>query len=68
MVASDLIAHKCSFINLDCFIGPQVELGRHVLLVPRVAIVGGRRLDVAGRPMIFAGRPTLPRTVVEDDA
>ena len=68
-VASDLIAHEYSFMNRDCYIGPQVELGRYVLLAPRVAIVGGdHRIDVPGRPMIFAGRPTLSRTVIEDDA
>ena len=68
-VAPDLVAHEYSFVNRGCQIGPRVELGRYVMLAPRVAIVGGdHRIDVPGRPMIFAGRPPLRPTVIEDDA
>jgi acetyltransferase-like isoleucine patch superfamily enzyme len=49
-------------------IGPKVTLGRYVLLGPEVAFVGGdHRTDVVGVPMVFAGRPTLEPTRVEDD-
>lgn len=35
---------------------------------PEVSIVGAdHRFDMAGVPMIFAGRPRLPSTVIEED-
>ena len=69
IVSKDLIAHEYSFINYDCNIGPKVELGPYVMFGPRVAVVGGdHRLDIPGVPIIFSGRPGLPRTVVEADA
>jgi acetyltransferase-like isoleucine patch superfamily enzyme len=67
-VSGDLVAHEYSFINQGCYVGPRVELGRYVMLGPRVAIVGGdHRFDRPGVPMVFAGRPPLDRTVLEAD-
>lgn len=69
MVSTDLIAHEHSFVNVQCLIGPGVELGRYAMLAPHVAIVGGdHRYDQVGVPIIFAGRPELPRTCIEADA
>jgi acetyltransferase-like isoleucine patch superfamily enzyme len=68
-VSRDLEAHEYSFINMDCVIGPKVELGRYVMLAPRVSIVGGDHIYTkAGVPIIFSGRPELPRTIIEADA
>lgn len=67
-VASDLIAGPFSYLGSDCYIGPGVTLGAYVMLGPRVAIVGAdHRFDVPGVPMIFAGRPALKVTSIEDD-
>jgi acetyltransferase-like isoleucine patch superfamily enzyme len=65
----DLVAKEYSFINVGCQVGTGVELGRYVMLAPHVGIVGSdHRYDVAGTPIIFAGRPEPKRTVIEDDA
>ncbi len=67
-VSSDLVAHEYSFINIDCVIGPKVELGRYCMLAPRVSIIGGDHVfSKPGIPIIFSGRPELPRTIIEDD-
>ena len=69
VVARDLVAHEYAFINAGCHIGPAVELGPYVMFGPRVAVVGGDHVfDRPGTPIIFAGRPALPRTVIEADA
>lgn len=68
-VPSDLVAKEYSFVNVGCVIGAGVELGRYVMLAPNVGIVGAdHRVDVPGMPIIFAGRPALKRTVIQDDA
>jgi acetyltransferase-like isoleucine patch superfamily enzyme len=68
-VCRDLIAHEYAFINRECFIGPNVELGRYVMLGPRVTITGADHVfNVPGVPIIFAGRPGHKKTVLEDDS
>ena len=68
-VAPDLVAKEYSFIGYGCHIGPAVELGPYVMFGPRVAVVGGDHVfDRPGTPIIFSGRPALPRTVIEADA
>lgn len=68
-VPSDLVAKEYSFVNVGCVLGAGVELGRYVMLAPNVGIVGAdHRVDVPGTPIIFAGRPALKKTVIEDDA
>jgi acetyltransferase-like isoleucine patch superfamily enzyme len=68
-VPPDLVAKEYSFVNVGCVLGAGVELGRYVMLAPNVGIVGAdHRTDVPGMPVIFAGRPQLKRTVIEDDA
>jgi len=62
------VAHEYAFVNYGCTVGVNVELGRYVMLAPRVAIVGGdHRTDEPGVPMIFSGREIVPRTTIEDD-
>lgn len=68
-ISADLIAHEYSFVNIDCLVGPRVTLGRYAMLAPEVVIVGGdHRTDVVGSPIIFSGRPELPRTTIGADA
>ncbi len=65
----DLVAHEYVFVNWECFIGAKVELERYVMLGPRVVIAGNDHVfDQPGTPTIFAGRPDLPKTVIEADA
>lgn len=67
-VSGDLVAKEYAFINTGCWVCPRVTMGRYVMLGPGVTIIGAdHRLDVPGRPMIFAGRPEMPQTVLEDD-
>lgn len=67
-VSTDFLAHEYSFISEGCIIGPKVELGAYSMFGPRVIVVGGdHRFDRVGVPMIFAGRPELRPTVIEDD-
>lgn len=69
LVTSDLVAHEYSFLNIGCILGPKVELGRYVMLGPRVALVGDDHVtSKPGVPIIFSGRPTLKQTVIGDDA
>lgn len=68
-VSSDLTAHEYSFVNIGCILGPNVELGRYVMLAPHVAIVGGDHVyDIPGKPIIFSGRPHMKRTYIGEDA
>jgi len=64
----DLIAKEHSFINIDCIIGPHVEIGRYSMLGPRVCIVGSDHIyNRPGTPMLFSGRPSIPKTQIGDD-
>jgi len=68
-VSADLVAHEYSFVNIDCIVGPRVTLGRYAMLAPEVVIIGGdHRIDLPGTPIVFSGRPDLPRTSVGADA
>ncbi len=43
-------------------------MGNYVMLGPQVLIVGkDHNYDVVGTPMIFAGRPEHPKTMIGDD-
>jgi len=68
-VNPDLAAEEFSYIGPGCILGPQVQLGRYTMLGPRVSVVGGDHVfDQPGIPIIFAGRPILPQTIIEADA
>lgn len=67
-LSPDLYAGAYSFIGENCRIYPKVSIGAYTMLAPEVSIVGAdHRFDLAGVPMIFAGRPGLPNTVIEED-
>src|SRR5687767_5100832 len=68
-VSHDLVAHEYSYVGPGCFVGAGVTLHAYAMLGPRVCIVGGDHIySKAGTPIIFSGRPKLPRTVIEGDA
>lgn len=67
-VSRDLVAHEYAFLAQQCHVGAYVELGRYVMLGPRVMIIGGdHEIDRPGVPMIFAGRASQRRTILEAD-
>lgn len=67
-ISPDLRAGPHSFIADGCRIYPRVSIGAYTMLGPKVSVVGAdHRFDMPGVPMVFAGRPNLPQTVIEDD-
>ena len=67
-ISRDLKAGAHCFINRDCWLCPGVTLGRYVMLAPEVAILGGDHVtDRVGTPMIFSGRPEMPKDLIGDD-
>ncbi len=64
----DLMLGAHSFIGSECVIQSKVRIGRYTMLAQRASIIGAdHRTDVPGVPMIFAGRPDVPETIVGDD-
>lgn len=65
---ADLILGDYAFIGKECVIQSRVRIGRYTMLAQRASVVGAdHRTDVAGTPIIFAGRPEVPDTVIGDD-
>ena len=68
-IAPGFCAGEYSFVSRGAIFGPRVTLGRYVMFGPRVMIVGDDHVfDRPGVPTIFAGRPELRTTAIEDDA
>lgn len=68
-VSRDLRADEYAFVGPECWIGPQVSIGRYSMLAPRVAVVGDDHvIDVVGVPMQFTGRPPQQSTTIGADA
>ena len=67
-ISCDIQAGAYGSIGYGANICPNVVLGNYVLIAPEVYILGGdHRYDIPGLPIIFSGRPTLPKTLVGDD-
>jgi acetyltransferase-like isoleucine patch superfamily enzyme len=67
-ISKDIQAGAYSSIAPNAWIGPKVSLGKYVLIAPNVTITGDdHRIDLAGTPVIFSGRPSVRSTVIEDD-
>ena len=67
-ISPDFITHEYVFVGPYCIIAPRVTLGAYTMLGPRVSFVGDdHRIDAAGVPMIFSGRPHLRPTTVGRD-
>jgi acetyltransferase-like isoleucine patch superfamily enzyme len=46
----------------------KVRIGRYTMFAQGASVVGAdHRMDVVGVPMIFAGRPEIPETIIGDD-
>jgi acetyltransferase-like isoleucine patch superfamily enzyme len=68
-ISPDVKVAEFVYIGNGCVIGKNVSIGRYTMLAPRVAIVGAdHRMDMPGKPMIFAGRPEQEPTTVGEDA
>lgn len=68
-ISRDIVVGAYSSIGPQAWIGQKVELGKYVLLAPDVVIRGDDHLyDHVGTPVIFSGRPSVQKTVIEDDA
>lgn len=67
-ISPDLVTGAYSYIGRRCWICPRVTMGRYVMVASEVVILGGdHRFDMAGTPMMFSGRPSVPPTFIEDD-
>ncbi len=67
-ISSDLIAHEYSYIGKNCIIPPKVSIGRYTMLAPNVSILGGDHIfDNPEKPIIFSGRPLMPKTNIGED-
>ena len=67
-VLPDLRMAEHSFINAGCWVDGNVSIGRYSMLAQSVFVVGGDHIyDRPGIPITFSGRPTQPKTVIEDD-
>ena len=67
-ISSDLIAGPYSFVGPRAQICPNVQIGAYTMLGPDVMIIGGDHLfDKPGTPIIFSGRPKMPKTIIGAD-
>jgi acetyltransferase-like isoleucine patch superfamily enzyme len=65
---STFVTGRYCSIGPECHIGTELTLGNYVMLAARVAFVGcDHRYDRVAVPMIFSGRESGRRTVVESD-
>jgi acetyltransferase-like isoleucine patch superfamily enzyme len=68
VISRDFKLGAHSYIGPRTYICPGVVAGKYVMLGAEVMIVGkDHRIDRAGTPTIFSGRPTFMNTNIEDD-
>lgn len=68
-ISSDLKASKFAYIGPNCYIPPKVTIGKFTMLAPNVSILGGDHIfDQPTSPIIFSGRPEMPKTIIGKDA
>jgi len=61
------VGHKC-FVEAECWFDSNINIGNFVMLVTRVAIVGGdHRIDIPGVPAIEAGRDKNKPVTIHDN-
>jgi len=67
-ISKDLIAHEFAYIGPGCTIAPCVSIGRYSMLAPNVSILGGDHVFTdPNNPIIFSGRPPMPKTKIGED-
>ncbi|AER56167.1 putative acetyltransferase [Pseudoxanthomonas spadix BD-a59] len=68
-ISRDFVAGAYAYVGPGCLIDPGVEIGTYTMLGPGVKIVGNDHVfDVAGRAIIFSGRPPFKATRIGSDA
>lgn len=67
-VSKDLIAAEYVFLGKGCLIPPNVTIGRYTMFAPKVSILGGdHNFNDPSTPIIFSGRPIMPKTQIGED-
>ena len=67
-ISPDLVAGAYSYIGIGCHLGPNVILGRFVMIANHVAIVGqDHEFKKPGVPVIYGGPAAQRRTFIDDD-
>ena len=67
-ISKDIVVGPYSSIGPKAWIGPKVEIGKYVLIAPNLTIAGDDHCyDQVGTPVIFSGRPSIRKTIIEDD-
>ena len=67
-ISPDILANKYSYIGPNCSIPPNVSIGKYTMLAPNVSILGGDHIfNNPNSPIIFSGRPEMPKTVIGED-
>lgn len=68
LINHDLEAGEHVYIGPGCYIPPKVKIGKYTMLAPNVSILGGdHNFEDPTSPIIFSGRPVMPRTVIGED-
>lgn len=67
-LSSDLIAHEYAYIGPGAYIPPRVTIGKYTMLAPNVSVLGGDHVYTdPNTPIIFSGRPEMPKTLIGED-
>ncbi|MFC2148540.1 CatB-related O-acetyltransferase [Bacteroidota bacterium] len=68
LISSDLVASEYVYLGPNCGIPPNVSIGKFTMLAPNVSILGGDHIFTnPNKPIIFAGRPDMPKTIIGED-
>lgn len=67
-ISRDLVMLGGGYIGKGATITSRVEIGKFTMLATGVSIVGGDHLyECVGVPIVFSGRPPMPKTIIGDD-
>lgn len=67
-ISKDLVMGKYGYIGEGARITNKVEIGNFTMLATSVSIVGGdHKYNIVGTPIVFSGRPYMPRTIIGND-
>lgn len=67
-ISNDLIADEYVYIGPGCSIPPKVQIGKYTMFAPNVSILGGdHNFNDPSTPIIFSGRPEMPKTIIGRD-
>jgi acetyltransferase-like isoleucine patch superfamily enzyme len=68
IISKDLVAGQYVFIGANCIIPPKVTIGKYTMFAANVSILGGDHIfDNPEHPIIFSGRPNMPKTTIGKD-